>query len=219
MRRKKVRSGEKIYRIKTTLSDLSGRVRGQPYRIIGIPGDYTLYNLAEAIVNSFGFGFDHSFGFYDDLERWFQSKEGYELFSDLGEESEFEGVKKTKVSRVFDRVGKRMLFLFDYWDDGDFITELEGIESAGEGERYPAILESIGEAPLMGENPPNPNKEPEWLLRRVVMIDILSSIESRSLIVGHCGGPFFLLSFFQRLKGTLCSSIFTRRKGLDLRNR
>ncbi len=147
MRREKVGSGENIYRIKATLSDFFGRVKGRPYRIIGIPGDYTLYRLAEGIVNSFGFDFDHNFGFYDNLERWSHSREGYELFSDLGEESEFQGVKKTKVRRVFDRVGKRMLFLFDYGDEWHFVTELEGIGSAEEGVRYPAVLESIGEAP------------------------------------------------------------------------
>lgn len=136
-----------VYLIKATLSDCYGKVEGQPFRVLAIPENYTLYRLAASILDSFEFDFDHPFGFYDNIEKWTQSKEGYELFADIGEESEFKGVKKTKISKVFNQIGKKMLFLFDYGDEWNFITELQGIEPQKEKLKYPFIMESFGEAP------------------------------------------------------------------------
>ncbi len=136
-----------IYLIKAILSDWYGREEGQPFRVLAIPEDYTLYRLAASICGSFGFSFDHAFGFYDNLKRWTQSKEGYELFADMGEESRFPGVEKTKINKVFSQIGKKMLFLFDYGDEWHFIVELKGIETKKEKVRYPFIVESFGEAP------------------------------------------------------------------------
>jgi hypothetical protein len=138
---------KQIYLIKATLSDWQGKVEGKPFRVLAIPENFTLYKLAETIVDSFNFYFDHPFGFYDNIKKWNQSDEGYELFADMGEESEFKGVKKTKVNSVFNQIGKKMLFLFDYGDQWHFIIELKGIELAREEVRYPFILESVGEAP------------------------------------------------------------------------
>ena len=148
MRQRNAKQGEKIYLIKVTLSDWYGKVRGQPFRVLEIPGDFTLYSLAEAIVDSFGFYFDHAFGFYDNIKKWPNSNEGYELFADIGEESEFKGVKRTKISKAFDQIEKKMLFLFDYGDEWHFIVELKGIELSKQGEKYPFIVESIGGAPF-----------------------------------------------------------------------
>jgi len=147
MRKRKARQDEKIYLIKAILSDGYGRVRGQPYRVLAIPEGLTLYKLAEAIVYSFDFNFDHCFGFYDNIKRWTESYEGYELFADIGEESEFRGVERSKVKEVFDKIEKKMLFLFDYGDNWHFIVELTGFESPKEGEKYPFVLESVGDAP------------------------------------------------------------------------
>ena len=84
MKTRDVKQGEKAYLIKTTLSDRYGKVRGQPLRVLAIPEYFTLYSLAETIVDSFGFDFDHPFGFYDNIKRWSHSDEGYELFADIG---------------------------------------------------------------------------------------------------------------------------------------
>jgi hypothetical protein len=147
MRKSKAKLGEKICLMKVILSDLNGNVRGHPYRVIAAPEGFTLYRLAEAIVDSFGFYFDHPFGFYDNIRHWTKSKEGYELFADIGEESEFNGVEKTKVNQVFNKRKKRMLFLFDYGDEWHFIVELVGLETSKENVKYPLIVESVGEAP------------------------------------------------------------------------
>jgi len=148
MKKRKAKQGEKIYLIKATLSDWYGHIRGMPYRILAIPEGFTLYNLAEAIVDSFDFYFDHAFGFYNNnIKRWRESTEGYELFADMGEKSKFKGVKRTKINKVFDKIKKKMLFLFDYGDEWHFIVELKGIESLEEDAKYPLVVESVGKAP------------------------------------------------------------------------
>lgn len=147
MRKRKAKQGEKIYLIKAILSDWYGHVRGMPYRTLAIPEEIALYSLAEAIVDSFNFDFDHAFGFYNNIKRWTVSDEGYELFADIGEESEFNGVKRTKVNEVFNETNKKMLFLFDYGDEWHFIVELKGIEASKEDAKYPLVVESVGEAP------------------------------------------------------------------------
>jgi hypothetical protein len=52
-----------------------------------------------------------------------------------------------KVNSIFNQIGKRMFFLFDYGDEWHFIVELKGIGLPEEGRRYPFIVESFGEAP------------------------------------------------------------------------
>ena len=94
-------SDKTIFEMKVIQSDWENRVRGKPYRIIEIPDNLTLYDFAEAITESFDFDFDHCFGFYDDLKNCYNSEKGYELFKDIGEESEHKGVKKTKMKDVF----------------------------------------------------------------------------------------------------------------------
>jgi len=147
MKKRRAKQGERIYIIRATLSDWRGRVKGQPYRVLAIPEELTLYNLAETIVDSFDFDFDHAFGFYNNIKKWTKSVEGYELFADTGEESGSKGVEKTKVNEVFDKIKKKMLFLFDYGDEWHFIVELKGVEPSKDRERYPFIMESFGDTP------------------------------------------------------------------------
>ena len=85
---------DKIFHIKAICS-FDGKTKGRPYRTIAIQGNKTLYKLAETIIKSFDFYFDHCFGFYDNLTNPLKANEGYELFQDIGEDSNFPGVKKT----------------------------------------------------------------------------------------------------------------------------
>jgi hypothetical protein len=155
MRKREARHRERIYLIKAVLSDWYGRVRGRPYRILAVPEGFTLYDLAEAAVDAFDFCLDHAFGFYDHVRSWVDSEECYELFKDLEEEgtltpdpySTGKSVKRTGLSEVFNNVGKRMLFLFDYGDEWRFILELKGIEPAKKDAKYPLTVKSVGEAP------------------------------------------------------------------------
>jgi hypothetical protein len=158
VRRRKAKENEKIYLVKVIQSDWNGRTRGQPYRILAIQEELSLYFLAEAIVRSFSFDFDHAFGFYDNLKQWTKSEECYELFEDMPggimiEQIRCKSVKKTKVKAVFSDVKKRKLLLYDYGDEWHFIVELQKIEIPREDSKYPLIVESVGEAPVQYEYP------------------------------------------------------------------
>jgi len=147
VKKRKAKEGERIYLIKVTMSDWYGRIRGMPYRLLAVPEGFTLYNLAEAILDSFGFYFDHAFGFYDNIKSWVESTEGYELFADMAEGSEFKSVKRTEINEVFNKIKKKMLFLFDYGEEWHFIVELKGIESPKGNANYPLVVESVGKPP------------------------------------------------------------------------
>jgi hypothetical protein len=85
------------------------------YRDIEIPGSKTLYDLAEAIVEAYDFDFDHAFGFYPQETRRSgkRSRPKYELFADIGEDTDALSVRKTSVANAFPQVGQTMMFLLD----------------------------------------------------------------------------------------------------------
>jgi hypothetical protein len=159
MRTRIAKPGERIFIIKVIQSNLYGMVRGFPYRVLAIPEEFTLYQLARVINDSFGFDFDHPFGFYDNMTRYYSSQEGYELFTDLpdtlqfDDENQFGSVKKTRVNRVFNLPKKKMLYLFDYGDEWLFRVELTAIEPAEKGKPYPACIKTVGIARPQYEEP------------------------------------------------------------------
>jgi hypothetical protein len=80
------------YTLKVTITDWQAKTRGHPYRVLAVPADLSLYDLAFEINESFGFGFDHAFGFFDNLKNPWRSGEQYELFNDGELEDEGEMV-------------------------------------------------------------------------------------------------------------------------------
>jgi hypothetical protein len=117
------------------------------YRTIEIASSKSLYAFAEAIVASFDF--DHAFGFYSGrTERTLMSAQPqYELFADIGEESEAMSVKKTSVAKAFPHQGHRLTFLFDYGDEWLFDVETIRIAERKPKGRYPQVLTRVGDAP------------------------------------------------------------------------
>ena len=79
----------------------------------------SLSALADAITAAFEFEVEHPFGFYSKLDGNYQaSPEKYELFADMEDiDSDAASVKQTAVSKAFAKVGKKMLFVFDYGDE------------------------------------------------------------------------------------------------------
>lgn len=139
----------KSYHFRVTLDD-NFRIsdKEELWREIEALSSQTLSTLARAIVESFGFDFDHCYGFYDNLANTFKSKEIYELFTDLGEEpteGAF-GVEHIKITKPFDKIGKKMRFLFDYGDNWNFTVELLEIKTADNG-TYPRTTKKFGKAP------------------------------------------------------------------------
>jgi hypothetical protein len=119
------------------------------YRDIEIDSAASLSALADAITAAFEFEVDHPFGFYSKLESNYRaSPEKYELFADMeNSDSDAGSVKQTPVSKAFAKVGKKMLFVFDYGDEWIFQVELVKLGEKKPGTRYPRLLSSLGDAP------------------------------------------------------------------------
>jgi hypothetical protein len=136
---------------KTGTHILRVTLQGEPtiYREIEVESRQTLSDLAEAIVHSFGFEFDHAFGFYSKLtgQDVMRSRPKYELFADMGERTEAKSVRKTRVDAAFPDVGHNMLFMFDYGDDWRFVVEVIGMGQTAAKIRYPKVLKKVGKAP------------------------------------------------------------------------
>jgi len=125
------------------------------YRDIEIDASASLYKLAEAIVKAYGFNFDHAFGFYSKIARYFyDSPVKYELFADMGEPTEgAQSVKKTKVIEAFPVDKTRFLFLFDYGDEWHFKVERRSASMKVTGAKYPRVVKTEGKAPEQYEEP------------------------------------------------------------------
>ena len=127
------------------------------WREIEVPKSTSLAKLARGIVESFGFSFDHAFGFYSDLGDFYQdSHTRYELFADMDDADDWSlepgkppagSVEKTKVDSVFTETGQRMQFVFDYGDEWRFIVETTGFGKRVAGRRYPLVLDMHGTPP------------------------------------------------------------------------
>jgi hypothetical protein len=133
------------------------------YRDIEIEGSKSLYKLAEAIIDSYGFDFDHAFGFYDVAKPeqiYGTKKRKYELFADLGEaDPGVLGVKKTKIGQAFPEVGHKLIFLFDYGDEWLFRVSVKEQGTKQPKTRYPRVVASKGEAPEQCPDPDDCDEE------------------------------------------------------------
>ena len=124
-------------------------------REIEVPENFSLYNLAEAIINAYDFDFDHCFGFFRKISNgWdFEDTEKYELFTDLIEEGEdieptgAGSVKKTKVRDVWKEPTDRMLFLFDYGDERRWIVTFQAFGEKRHNAKYPKTFSRKGRIP------------------------------------------------------------------------
>jgi hypothetical protein len=136
------------------------------YRDIELHPARSLYVLAEAIVASFDFDFDHAFGFYTGLTpaKIHKTFPKYELFADMGDaDPRVLGVKKTRISQAFPEVGHTMLFLFDYGDGWLFRVTLRTIGKKSAKARYPRIVATRGEAPAQyGDDDDDSDDQPSF---------------------------------------------------------
>ncbi len=145
---KKIKS---VHYFKITLdTDFEGRGKEKPYRIILVQENQSLSTFAHAIVSSFGFYFDHCYGFYDNFQNPDKSREKYELFTDLPNVEHTVGalgVTYTRVGKVFSNIGKKLRFLFDYGDNWWFTIEVLNITTIKKNIKYPQVLKKVGKAP------------------------------------------------------------------------
>jgi hypothetical protein len=138
------------------------------YRDFEIPSRRSLYQLASAIVDAYGFYFDHCFGFYSKLTgNYFDSPVCYELFVDIGEAGNEPGrpparsVERTRIADAFPAVGSKMRFLFDYGDEWYFRLEVIARGRREAKVRYPRIVKSVGKAPVQYPRPDEDDEDGE----------------------------------------------------------
>ncbi|WP_438456567.1 IS1096 element passenger TnpR family protein [Wolbachia endosymbiont of Kerria lacca] len=102
----------------------------------------SLHKFAETIINAFNFELDHSFGFYSNINDIYKSNEVYTLFYDTDSSliviPNEKSVKNSYIYKVFEP-GKKMIFLFDYGDNWEFLVECCGITEAETETRYPKV--------------------------------------------------------------------------------
>ncbi|MDP4007921.1 MAG: hypothetical protein Q8P68_01900 [Candidatus Peregrinibacteria bacterium] len=124
------------------------KYKGNPWRNIEMLPAMSLSYLAATILEVFNFENDHCYGFYSNLEDSFaSSQEKYEVFADMGEETDASSVENTLLSKVFSKIGKKMLFLFDYGDNWEFIVTLYDVIEVSEPNRYPRVGSEFGSVP------------------------------------------------------------------------
>lgn len=113
---------------------------------LAIGGDCSLYALAELIIKTVGFDFDHAFEFCDNLKSPYSSKERYTLFADMDEDDDNPGVKKTPLSAVF-RPRRKMLFHFDYGDDWFFLVTCTAVKESAAKRPFQKVVSTHGTPP------------------------------------------------------------------------
>jgi hypothetical protein len=118
-------------------------------REIEIDSEKSLRDLAEGIVEAFGFEFNHAFGFYlpETRRGGKRSQPKSEVLADRGEESDSLSVSATRVADAFPQVGRTMMFLFDYGDNWRFTIAVIGFGEKMPKTRYPRVLRKVGTPP------------------------------------------------------------------------
>jgi hypothetical protein len=111
-----------------------------------LTGEWSLYDLAEFLIKTLGFDFDHCFEFCDNLKNPYKSKIRYTLFADIGEDADDPGVRNTLVSAVF-KAKTKMLFHFDYGDDWYFLVSCTEIKDSTSKSKSRKVLATAGDPP------------------------------------------------------------------------
>ena len=114
---------------------------------LAIGGDCSLYALAQFLIKTVGFDFDHAFQFCNNLKYPYRSDERYTLFADIGQGEPDDGsVKKTKLSQVF-KPGRKMIFHFDYGDDWFFLLTCTAVKESTSQRAFKQVVATHGTPP------------------------------------------------------------------------
>lgn len=121
---------------------------------LNLSAQCTLYELAETIIKSVGFDFDHAFGFYNNLKDNYRSTEEYTLFADIGEEAKADdlGVEDTFIGEAFEP-GRTLLMLFDYGDEWHFTVFCESITPGKNQRKVKKVISRSGTPPIQYPQP------------------------------------------------------------------
>jgi Plasmid pRiA4b ORF-3-like protein len=122
-------------------------LRPDLYREIEVFSGMALDFFAAAIVKAFGFDFDHPYGFYSKLTgRVFASTPRYEVPGILDDPDAL-NVEEVAIEAAFRRVGKALLFVYDFGDDWRFRVTFTGRGRMPADGPYFRLVGSMGDAP------------------------------------------------------------------------
>lgn len=134
---------ETVFTIKATFGE-----NKNIFREVDILANSSMEDLAQIIIDAYGFTMDHSYSFYDNLINPIDSKEVYVL-KDENQDDDLpflKNVSKVLIGDVFS-LGKKLLFIFDYGEDWEFEIECLNITENTETIKLPRITNSVGESP------------------------------------------------------------------------
>jgi Plasmid pRiA4b ORF-3-like protein len=123
-------------------------------RILEVLPKITLYQLAHDITFSYGYYFDHCFGFYDVIDEKgyipYKTGRSFELFADIDREEglvpETCGTKLVPLTDLWKKPGDTWYFLFDYGDTRIFDVTLKEFGKIDPDIVYPSLQLKVGEA-------------------------------------------------------------------------
>ncbi len=128
--------------------DKENQPEENPFRIFSVPESYSLADMARVILEQFDREFNHSYGFFNNIENWKSSTNSYELFADIDgeDESGSKSVKNNTVKDVF-QIGSRMVLLYDYGEEWRYIVEMIDMDTAPSTSDFPIIEDAFGKVP------------------------------------------------------------------------
>lgn len=119
-------------------------VRKGCYRHIKVPEDYTLEELADAILWAFDFDNDHAHAFFMDNKEW--SKADSYFYEDACEYEEDRPTCNYKIGEIGLEKGNAFKFLFDFGDN--WVFKCKVLRIVDEFNKDAELIKEFGEAPV-----------------------------------------------------------------------
>lgn len=130
-----------IYKIRVILD-----TKEDVFRDIEIKEKQTLFTLYKGIISAFSLQGDELASFYESNDDWEQGKEI--PLEDMSDEGTDETMADFYIKEVFQEVGDRMIFVYDYLDLWTFFVELISVEDKPAVLNYPLTVYRFGSMPL-----------------------------------------------------------------------
>lgn len=130
-----------IYKIRVILD-----TKEDVFRDIEIKEKQTLFTLYKGIISAFSLQGDELASFYESNEDWEQKKEI--PLEDMSDDGTDETMADFYIKEVFQKIGDRMIFVYDYLDLWTFFVELISVEDKPAVLNYPLTVYRFGSMPL-----------------------------------------------------------------------
>lgn len=113
------------------------------YRVIELRSEHDLDCLAGAILDAFDWDHDHLYSFFVNGKLW---DERYEVSHPDSDGSAFLADELSLGELVLSK-GDKLLFLFDYGDNHEFMVRVTNVRSDAGDDVFPRVIKAVGDAP------------------------------------------------------------------------